>query len=151
MTDIYVDGDACPVKDEIYKVARRVGVDVTLVANTRLHAPDEPWLHVVVVDDGFDAADDWITEHASENDIVVTGDIPLAARCLEKGARVLGLRGRPFTENNIGTALANREFLSQMRELGGTGGGPSAFTARDRSQFLQALDAMLHAALRGST
>ena len=144
MTDIYVDADACPVKDEVYRVAQRYGLKVLLVSNAWLRAPNEEWIAVVVVGAELDAADAWIVEHVTEDDIVVTADIPLAALCLEKGSSVLGPRGRPFTEDSIGGALATRELMSQLREMGEVTGGPPAFEKRDRSQFLQALDQMVH-------
>ncbi len=145
MTDIYVDADACPVKDEVYRVAQRYGLRVLLVSNAWLRAPNEEWLEVVVVGEELDAADAWIVEHVTKADIVVTADIPLAALCLEKGASVLGPRGRPFTEDSIGGALATRELMLQLREMGEVAGGPPPFEKRDRSQFLQALDRMVHA------
>lgn len=145
MTDIYVDADACPVKDEVYRVAQRYGLRVLLVTNAWLRAPNEKWLEVVVVGEELDAADAWIVEHVTENDIVVSADIPLAALCLAKGAGVLGPRGRPFTEDSIGDALATRELMSQLREMGEVSGGPPPFEKRDRSQFLQTLDRMVHA------
>lgn len=145
MTDIFVDADACPVKDEVYRVAERYELKVVLVSNKWLRAPREEWLELVVVGQELDAADDWIVEHVTPNDIVVTADIPLAASCLEKGAGVLGPRGRPFTEDSIGNALATRELMSQLREMGEAAGGPPPFEKRDRSQFLQALDRMIHA------
>ncbi len=145
MTDIYVDGDACPVKDEVYRVAQRYALRVLLVSNAWLRAPHEDWIELVVVGEELDAADAWIVEHVTENDIVVTADIPLAALCLEKGAGVLGPKGHPFTEDSIGGALATRELMSQLREMGEVSGGPAPFEKRDRSQFLQALDRMVHA------
>jgi uncharacterized protein YaiI (UPF0178 family) len=145
MTDIYIDADACPVKDEIYRVAQRYGLKVVLVSNSWLRAPNEEWLELVVVGAELDAADAWIVEHVTEEDIVVSADIPLAALCLEKGAGVLGPRGRPFTEDSIGGALATRELMSQLREMGEVSGGPPPFEKRDSSQFLQALDQMIHA------
>ncbi len=148
MTDIFVDADACPVKDEVYRVAQRYGLKVVLVSNTWLRAPNEEWLELVVVGAELDAADAWIVEHVTEEDIVVTADIPLAALCLEKEAGVLGHRGRPFTEDSIGGALATRELMSQLREMGEVSGGPPPFEKRDRSQFLQTLDQMIQALLR---
>ena len=145
MTDIYVDADACPVKDEVYRVAQRYGLKVLLVSNAWLRAPNEEWVEVVVVGAELDAADAWIVGHVTEDDIVVTADIPLAALCLEKGSSVLGTRGRPFTEDSIGGALATRELMSQLREMGEVTGGPPAFEKRDRSQFIQALDQVVHA------
>lgn len=137
---IYVDADACPVKEEVYRVAKRHGFPVVLVANSYMRIPDFPWLRIEVVNDAFDAADDWIVEQVQSNDIVITGDIPLASRSLEKGAHVLGHTGRPFTEASIGEALATREFLSQLRENNLITGGPPPFEKKDRSQFLQKLD-----------
>jgi uncharacterized protein YaiI (UPF0178 family) len=137
---IFVDADGCPVKDEVCRVAERHGLEVKLVSNTWMRAPSVAWLELVVVDDGFDAADDWIVEQAAERDIVVTADIPLAARCLKKGARVLGPKGRVFTENSIGNALAGREASGYLREMGVMTGGPAPFTKRDRSRFLQRLE-----------
>lgn len=148
MTEIYVDADACPVKEEVYRVAQRYGLRVVLVSNAWLRVPNEEWLELVVVGAELDAADAWIVEHVSGDDIVVTADIPLAAMCLEKGAGVLGPRGRPYTEDSIGGALATRELMSQLREMGEVSGGPPPFEKRDRSQFLQALDRMINAVQR---
>ena len=146
MPTIFVDADACPVKEEVYRVARRHGVPVTLVADQWMRVPDDDLIELVVVKGDFDAADDWIVERAEAGDIVVTGDIPLADRCLKLGARVLGLRGREFTEDTIGEAMAGRELASELRDMGIQTGGPRPFEKRDRSVFLQKLDAMLHAA-----
>lgn len=137
---IFVDADGCPVKDEVCRVAERHGLEVKLVSNTWMRAPSVAWLELVVVGDGFDAADDWIVEQAAECNVVVTADIPLAARCLKKGARVLGPKGRVFTENSIGNALAGREASAYLREMGVMTGGPAPFTKRDRSRFLQRLE-----------
>jgi len=126
-------------------VAKRYGLEVTLVSNSRMGTPQEDWLEVVVVHGQFNAADDWIVEHVSENDIVITGDIPLASRCLEKDARVLGPSGRIFTKESIGDALASRELLSHLRDLGTLTGGPAPFEKRDRSRFLQRLDETIQA------
>jgi uncharacterized protein YaiI (UPF0178 family) len=145
MTHIFIDADACPVKDEVYRVAKRYGLKVVLVANSWLRVPNDDWIELVVVGQDLDEADAWIVEHVNPEDIVITADIPLAALCLEKGARVLGPRGRPFTEDSIGNALATRELMSQLREMGEMEGGPPPFEKRDRSQFLQALDQMIHA------
>ncbi len=140
MLEIFVDADACPVKQEVYRVAQRYGLPVTLVSNTRMRVPQENWLRLVVVDGQADAADDWIAAQASADDIVISGDIPLAARCLAKGSAVLDLRGGAFTADNIGEALASRELLSHLRDLGTVTGGPPAIGPRDRSRFLHRLD-----------
>lgn len=141
---VYIDADACPVKQEVYRVAERYGLSVTLVAGSWMRIPSEPYLSLEVVAQGFDAADDWIATHAERGDIVITTDIPLAARCLERGAYVLGPTGRPFTESNIGDALATRNLLAEMRGAGLDSGGSPPFDARDRSRFLQALDRAVH-------
>ncbi len=146
---IFVDADACPVKEEVYRVAQRYGIKVTLVSNAWLRAPKEEWLELVIVDGELDAADSWIIEHVAKNDIVVSADIPLASECLKKGALVLGPQGRPFTEDSIGAALATRELMSHLRDMGEMTGGPPPFEKRDRSQFLQALDRMIQAIRRG--
>ena len=145
MLDIFVDADACPVKQEVYRVANRYGLNVTLVSNSWMRAPPEDRISLIVVGDRLDAADDWIVEHVGENDIVISADIPLASRCLEKGAQVLGPSGRVFTDESIGEALATRELLSQLRELGTVTGGPAPFRKRDRSRFLQRLDETIQA------
>jgi uncharacterized protein YaiI (UPF0178 family) len=148
MLHIYVDADACPVKDEIYRVARRYALGVTLVANAPQRIPDDDRFALVVVREGMDVADDWIAEHAGEGDIVITADIPLAARCLRNGARVIGTTGRPFTEDNVGGALATRDILSELRGAGEVTSGPPPFEKRDRSRFLQSLDAAIQAIRR---
>ncbi len=148
MLHVYVDGDACPVKEETYKVAQRYELPVTVVANSTMRVPSAAWLKLVVVEQGLDEADDWIVEHVEADDIVVTGDIPLAARCLDKQARVLGHTGRPFTPENVGDALANRQLLKQLREQGIMMGGPPPFSPKDRSLFLQQLDQMVQAIRR---
>jgi len=145
---IFVDADGCPVKEEIYRVARRHGLSATVVSNSRIRIPEEPWLTLVVVGGRFDAADDWIVEHAARDDIVISADIPLASRCLRTGAVVLDQRGGTFTEDNIGAALANREMLSHLRDLGTLTGGPAPFSARDRSRFLHRLDESIRAIRR---
>ena len=148
MLHIFVDADACPVKREVYRVARRCRLDVTLVANSWMRVPDEPWITLVVVENRSDAADDWIAEHVQPHDIVVTADIPLAGRCLKAGASVIGTTGKPFTENNIGEALATRDLLSDLRGAGEVAGGPPPLTKRDRSRFLQSLDDVIQSILR---
>ena len=148
MSDIFVDADACPVKQEIYRVAKRYALKVTLVSNSPMRIPHEAWLTLVVVDGKFDAVDDWIVGHVTESDIVISGDIPLASRCLAKGAVVLDLRGGVFTEDNIGEALASRELLSNLRALGTITGGPAPLEKRDRSRFLQRLDETIQAIRR---
>ena len=148
MLEIYVDADACPVKTEVYRVAQRYGLMVTLVSNARMRIPQEDWLRLVVVDGQADAADDWIAARASEGDIVVSGDIPLAARCLAKGSAVLDLRGGAFTADSIGEALASRELLSHLRDLGTVMGGPASIGPRDRSRFLHRLDETVQAIRR---
>lgn len=148
MLHIFVDADACPVKDEVYRVAARYDLDVTLVAAARLRIPEHPRIDLQVVGQGIDVADDWIVAHVEADDIVITADIPLAARCLERGATVLGSGGRPFTASNIGAALATRGLLSQLRELGEMTGGPAPFEPRDRSLFLQKLDESINAIRR---
>ena len=145
LPEIFVDADGCPVKQEVYRVAQRYGLKVTLVANAWMQAPQAEWLELVVVNDQFNAADDWIVEHVGENDIVISTDIPLAARCLEKGARVLSAKSRVFTESSIGDALATRELLSHLRATGMVTGGPAPFDKRDRSRFLQTLDRIVQA------
>ena len=146
---IFVDADACPVKDEVLRVAQRQGVKVTFVANRGLRPSRDPMLVHVLVPQGADAADDWIAEHAAAGDLVVTTDIPLAGRCLKAGATVLGPTGRPFTESSIGMALAMRELNQHLRETGESRGLNAGFTARDRSAFLQALDEAVVRAKRG--
>jgi hypothetical protein len=145
---IYVDADACPVKEETYRVARRHGVKVFVVANTSIRVPDEELIEAVLVKGGFDVADDWIVERIGAGDVAITSDIPLAERCLTKGARVLGPKGHAFTEDAIGEALATRALLDMLRQSGEFGGGPAPFTKADRSRFLAKLDEALHAIRR---
>ena len=149
MSEILVDADSCQVKEEVYRVAKRYGLRVILVANSQMHIPSEGWLELVVVSNQFDAADDWIVEYITKNDIVISGDIPLASRCLKKGARVLGPNGRVFTEDSIGDALATRDLMSHLRDIGIMTGGPAPFEKRDRSQFLQSLDGIIQAIRNG--
>jgi uncharacterized protein YaiI (UPF0178 family) len=145
LLDIFVDADGCPVKQEVYGVAKRYGLKVSVVSNSRMRVPQEDRIELVVVNGQFDAADDWIVEHASKNDIVISGDIPLASRCLKKGAMVLGPTGREFTDDNIGEALMSREISAHLRELGSLTGGPAPFDKRARSRFLNRLDAIIQA------
>lgn len=143
---IYVDADACPVKAEAVRVAVRHGLPVTFVANSGMALPRGPRVRLEVVSGAFDAADDWIVSQLRANDIVITADIPLASLALKKGARVLGPTGKPFTEDNIGNALATRELMADLRAYG-MGGGPPPFTQKDRSRFLQALEMAVREAL----
>jgi len=138
--EIYVDADACPVKDEIYKVAGRHGLKVYVVANMPIGIPREPWIERVVVPSGLNIADDWIAERVGRGDIVITADIPLADRCIKAGADVIGSNGRPFTEASIGNVLATRNLMEDLRSAGAVTGGPRPFSPRDRSAFLSALD-----------
>jgi uncharacterized protein YaiI (UPF0178 family) len=145
---IYVDADACPVKEETYRVARRHAVKVFVVANSSIRVPTEDLIEMVVVKGGFDVADDWIVERIGESDLAITSDIPLAERCLKKGARVLGPKGHPFTEDAIGEAMATRALLDMLRQGGQFGGGPAPFSKSDRSRYLAKLDEILHAIKR---
>ena len=140
---IYVDADACPVKAEIYRVAERYAAKVFVVANSYLMVPQSPLIERVVVDGGFDAADDWIAGRAGPGAIVITADIPLASRCVKAGARVIAPNGQLFTEASVGMALATRNLLQDLRAMGEVSGGPAPFAARDRSRFLSALDAAI--------
>jgi uncharacterized protein YaiI (UPF0178 family) len=137
---IFVDADACPVKAEIYRVAERHGTKVFVVSNSVMAIPPAPWIERVIVGAGPDAADDWIVEQAARGDIVVTSDIPLAARGVKAGAEVIGPTGRQFTESSIGMTLATRNLMDDLRSAGQITGGPKAFTQKDRSAFLSALD-----------
>jgi uncharacterized protein len=139
-TRIYVDADACPVKDEVYRVAARHGVAVSVVANGLIRVPTDPLIERIATGTGPDAADDWIAGRASIGDIVITADIPLASRCLKAGAEVIGPNGRPFTEEGIGMTLAVRNLMHDLRSAGEVTGGPRPFAPRDRSAFLGALD-----------
>jgi uncharacterized protein YaiI (UPF0178 family) len=137
---IYVDADACPVKAEVYRVVERHRLKVYVVANSFIAVPREPFIERVVVGGGFDAADDWIAERVARGDIVVTADVPLAARCVKAGADAIAPNGRAFTEASVGMALATRNLMQDLREAGAVTGGPKPFSARDRSAFLSALD-----------
>ncbi|HEX4194261.1 MAG TPA: YaiI/YqxD family protein [Stellaceae bacterium] len=149
MTAIYIDADACPVRDEVYRVAERLSLGVFVVSNgSRPIRPSQnPQVQMIVVSDGADAADHWIAEHIGPGDICVTADIPLASRCLAKEAQALAPNGKVWSKDNIGNALAGREVSRHLRELGMTGGGPAPFSKADRSRFLQALDKLAHAAM----
>lgn len=149
VTGIYVDADACPVKDEALRVAARHGLTTHYVANQWMRLPESPLVNRVVVDDGFDAADDWIAEHVSVGDIAITADIPLAARCLEAGAQTMDHKGKPFTADNIGMALSMRDLKSHLRDTGEISGAGPSFTKQDRSNFLQALETAVQKAKRG--
>ena len=143
MLDVYVDADACSVKNEVYKVAGRYGLKVTVVANQYLNLPMDPNIQMEVVSGNFDAADDWIVENITEGDILITSDILLADRCIKLKARVLGQKGRELSEENIGSALAYRDLNSHLRDTGHKNTGPSAMTQTDRSQFLSRLDQII--------
>lgn len=137
---ILVDGDACPVKEEIYRVTRRYGVPVRVVTNSHYRVPAEPLIAKIVVGSGFDAVDDWIAEAANARSIVVTADILLADRCVKAGATVLGPTGKPFDAASIGNAVATRALMADLRAMDQAGGGPPPFSKADRSRFLSALD-----------
>jgi uncharacterized protein len=141
--NLFVDADGCAVKDEVYRVAERLQLRVILVANKRLLHPPDPRIEMITVPGGLDVADDWIAENIGLGDIAITSDIPLAARCLQKGARVLGPKGHEFTEDSIGDSLATRELMSHLRGIGQMTGGPSAMTKKDRSNFLSSLDRVI--------
>lgn len=147
--DIYIDADACPVKDEAYKVAGRYGLKSYVVCNSFIRVPQTPAIELVVVDAGPDVADDWIAERVSPGDICITNDIPLAERCLAAGAQAISAKGSPFTTDSIGMAIAQRSLMDQLRSTGEFGGGPKPFSPQDRSRFLQALDEAVNRSLRG--
>ncbi len=150
MTVLYVDGDACPVREEVFRVATRLGLAVFVVANGSrpIRPPDNPLVTMVTVSEGADVADDWIAARMTEVDVCVTSDIPLAARCLERGGRALSPKGHAWTPDNIGQALAGRAIGQYLRETGVATGGPAPLTKADRSKFLAALDAAVVAAGR---
>ncbi len=150
MSQIYIDGDACPVREEVYRVAGRLSLQVMVVSNGSrpIRPPGLDNVRMITVDDKADAADDWIAEKITRADICVTADIPLASRCLAKGARAIAPTGKLWTSDNIGHALAGREVARHLRELGAGGGGPAPFSKADRSKFLSALDTLVQAALR---
>jgi hypothetical protein len=145
---IYVDADACPVKDEVVRVAERHGLNIHFVSNTWMRLPESTLVERILVSEGADAADDWIVEHIGPEDIAVTADIPLASRCLKRGAQVIGPTGKPFTESGIGMALAMRELSAHLRETGESKGYNASFTRRDRSRFLEVLEHAVQAAKR---
>jgi uncharacterized protein YaiI (UPF0178 family) len=150
VTEIYVDADACPVREEVFRVAGRVGVNVIVVSNGSrpIRPPGLAFVRMVTVGEGPDVADDYIAERIAAGDVCVTSDIPLAARCLERGARALASNGRVWSGDNIGSALAGRAVSSHMREMGMMTGGPPPLSRNDRSKFLSALDTMLQTSLR---
>jgi hypothetical protein len=137
---IFIDADACPVKPEVYRVAERYGIKVYVVANAFMNVPRSDLIERIIVNEGPDVADNWIVERAGENDIVVTADIPLAARAVKKGAVVIGPTGRPFTEDSIGMQLATRDLMSDLRSAGATTRGPPPLSRQDISRFLSVLD-----------
>ena len=143
MTKIFIDADGCPVKDETYKVAERYQLHVIVVANKSLNIPLSPILEMKVVSGNFDAADDWIVENCNNGDIVITADILLAERCVKKLARVLGHKGDEFTEDNIGSAVASRELMQNLRHMGEVKGGPAPMDKKARSQYLGTLDRII--------
>lgn len=143
MPAIYIDGDGCPVKDEVYKVAMRYQWPVKVVANKGMNVPFHPLIQMIVVDAGPDVADDHIVEHIEALDICITADIPLADRCLKKDAKALDVRGNEFTHDMIGNAMAMRELMKELRDAGQISGGPPPFSAKDRSHFLSNLDRMI--------
>ena len=150
MTEIYIDGDACPVREEIYRVAARLRLNVFVISNGSrpIKPPGVANVRMILVGDNADATDDWIAEHISAIDVCVTSNTPLASRCLKKGARVVSPTGKHWTEANIGNALAGRDIARHLRELGQNTGGPAPLKKRDKSQFLSALDTAVQAALR---
>ncbi len=150
MTALYIDADACPVKDEAMRVVRRHGLVVHMVSNQWMRLDEDPLVRRVVVEQGPDIADDWIAEQAGAGDIVVTADIPLAARCLAAGAAVLGPDGRPFTKAGIGSALAMRDLNAHLRDTGEIAGYNPAFNKKDRLRFLDALERAVQEAMRPS-
>ncbi len=148
MTQIYVDADACPVKDETVRVAERHSLHVHMVSNSWMRVDASPLVHRVVVQEGPDIADDWIVENVTTHDVVITSDIPLAARCIEKDAFVLGPGGKQFTPDSIGSALAMRDLNAHLRDMGEIGGGGRPFAKRDRSNYLSMLENLVRKAQR---
>jgi uncharacterized protein len=148
MVEIYIDADACPVKDETVRVAARHGLKTWMVSDGGIRPDPNPLVQIIVVAQGADAADDWIADHIARFDICITNDIPLAARCLENGGLAVKPNGEAFTENGIGMALANRELMQSLRETGEITGGPPPFSKADRSAFLNKLETMVQSAMR---
>jgi uncharacterized protein len=146
LVKLYVDADASPVKNEVIKVAKRYGLTAYLVSNSKMQIGQDESVETVLVSGNIDAADDWIAERVTEQDIVVSGDIPLAARCLERGARVIDPKGRVFSVESIGEALANRQLMAYLRDMGNITKGSAPYEKRDRSRFLQRLDDLIQAA-----
>jgi uncharacterized protein YaiI (UPF0178 family) len=147
---IIVDADSCPVKQEVYRVAQRYNINVTYVANSEITVPTDQLIETVIVKGHMDAADDWIVEHIAKDDIAISVDILLASRCLKKGARVLGHHGLVFTEHSIGDAVATRDLMTHLRDIGINTGGRASFDKKDRSRFLQSLDRLVHETRRGA-
>ena len=148
MHEIFVDADACPVKEEIFKVAYRHGWQTHVVSNSWMRLPETPLINRIVVSEGLDAADDWIAERAGKSDLVITNDIPLASRCLNSGARALRPTGKVFTEDNIGMGIAMRNLSAHLRDVGEITGGPSPFNKKDRSRFLSAMEEIIQSIKR---
>jgi uncharacterized protein YaiI (UPF0178 family) len=149
LLEIYVDGDACPVKAEVLRVAERHGLTMHIVSNSGMRVAESPLIRRVIVAEGPDAADDWIADNIGDGDIAVTSDIPLASRCLKRGAAVLGPTGKPFTDDSIGMALAMRDLNAHLRDTGEIKGYNASFSKQDRSRFLQALEQTIQAIRRG--
>jgi uncharacterized protein YaiI (UPF0178 family) len=146
--EIYVDADACPVKDEIFRVATRHGIRVHVVSNSWMRLADNPLVNQIVVAEGPDVADDWIADHIGPYDVAITSDIPLASRCVKAGASAIGPTGKAFSEDSIGMAVAMRDLMSHLRDTGEIKGGGSAFSKQDRSRFLSTLENEVQAAKR---
>lgn len=147
---IYIDADGCAVKEEVYRVAERYQIPVLVVANKWMNIPSSPRIEMKVVSRDFDAADDWIAENAQTRDIVITADILLADRCVKKSVRVLGPKGEEFTEDNVGSAVANRELMQNLRHMGEMRGGPAPMDKKDRSRFLGKLDQIIQSLRKNS-
>ncbi|MFN8369337.1 MAG: YaiI/YqxD family protein [Bacteriovoracaceae bacterium] len=148
MLHVYIDADGCPVKEEVYRVAGRHKLPITLVANKAIKIPNDPSVKMVVVKGNFDAADDWIVENVQKNDIVITADILLAERCVKKEARVVGHKGLEFTEENIGSLVASRELMQHLRQLGEGGNSSRPLEGKDKSEFLQTLERVIQSLKR---